>query len=149
MYSIPYRKCHAVYIGQIGRLLETRIREHKAAVKYAKCDVSAVADHVWNKHHEMDFPQVSILAQEQNQQQRCFLESWFIQTHTTINGEIGSLLPVYNCFVFLFVPYLSLLFCLSILSCMHSFVFSPPLVTLVFAFLGFHTLNSHCIPSCH
>ena len=60
VYSIPCKKCPAVCIGQTGRLLETRIREHKAAVKYAKCDVSAVADHIWNKQHQMDFHQVSI-----------------------------------------------------------------------------------------
>ena len=104
-YRIPCTVCPAVYIGQTGRLLEKRINEHKAAVKNAKCDVSAVADHVWNEQHQMNFQGVSVLAQEQNQKQRCFLESWFIQTHTTINRDMGSLLPVFGC---LFRFYLSL-----------------------------------------
>ena len=47
------------------------VREHKAA---AKCNVSAVADHVWNKQHQMDFHQVSILTHEQNQQQDLFYQ---------------------------------------------------------------------------
>ena len=36
-----------VYVGQTSRLLETRLSEHKAAVKHARTDVSAVAEHVW------------------------------------------------------------------------------------------------------
>ena len=97
VYSIPCTTCPAEYIGQTGRLLETRLSEHKAAVKHAKCDVSAVADHVWNHHHQMDFSNTSVLAQENNQHQRCLLESWFIRTRTTINREVGSLLPMYSC----------------------------------------------------
>ena len=86
-----------IYIGQTGRLLEKRINEHKAAVKNATRDVSAVADHAWNEQHQMNFQGVLILAKEQNQKQRCFLESWFIQTHTTINRDMGSFLPVFGC----------------------------------------------------
>ena len=97
VYSIPCTTCPAEYIGQTGRLLETRLSEHKAAVKHAKCDVSAVADHVWNHHHQMDFSNTSVLAQENNQHQHGLLESWFIRTRTTSNREVGSLLPVYSC----------------------------------------------------
>ena len=97
VYSIPCTTCTSVYIGQTGRLLEKRISEHRAAVKYAKCDVSAVAEHVWEKNHQMDFDGVSVLAQEQNQLRRCFMESWFIQTSNTINREAGSLASGYTC----------------------------------------------------
>ena len=46
VYSIPCTTCSAVYIGQTGRLLKTRLDEHRTAVKHAKCDTSAVAEHV-------------------------------------------------------------------------------------------------------
>ena len=46
VYSIPCRSCSKIYIGQTGRQLQTRINEHKAAIKHAKTNESAVADHV-------------------------------------------------------------------------------------------------------
>ena len=94
IYKIPCSVCPSVYIG---RLLETRVAEHKAAVKHAKCNESAVAECVWKEQHQMNFQGVSILSQEGYQQQRCFMEFWFIPTHNTMNREIGSLLPVYSC----------------------------------------------------
>ena len=62
-----------MYVGQAGRLLKTRIDEHKAAVKYGKSDVSAVAEHVWADKHDVDFQSVSILAWEPNIHQRLSL----------------------------------------------------------------------------
>ena len=137
VYKIPCSECPAVYIGQTGRLLETRIAEHKTAVKHARCDVSAVADHVWNKQHQMDFNEVSILAQEKNQQQRCYLESWFIQTNNTINREVGSLLPVYGCLFYFFTPLFIFPECLF-------FVF---LYSCVFLYFYFFIISiCSCIP---
>ena len=97
VYSIPCTTCPAVYVGQTSRSLETRLKEHKAAVRHAKTEVSAVAEHVWKENHQMDFQQASILAQEPDTCQRCLLESWFIQTEKhTINREVGSLAPDYR-----------------------------------------------------
>ena len=98
IYSIPCSACPKVYIGQTGRLLGTRLKEHRAAVKYAKTDVSAVSEHVWEKHHQMDFQSTKILARENNLHRRCLLESWFIQKqHNCMNREIGTLAPSYVC----------------------------------------------------
>ena len=96
VYCIPCQTCSDIYIGQTGRLLKTRIDEHKAAVKYAKSDVSAVAEHVWVQKHLVDFQSVSILAREQNLHQRLSLESWFIRKCSTFNREKGTLMPVYD-----------------------------------------------------
>ena len=97
VYSIPCTTCPAVYVGQTSRSLETRLKEHKAAVRHAKTEVSAVAEHVWKENHQVDFQQASILAQELDTCQRCLLESWFIQTEKhTINREVGSLAPDYR-----------------------------------------------------
>ena len=99
-----------MYVGQTSRSLETRLKEHKAAVSHAKTEVLAVAEHVWKENHQMDFQQASILAQEMDTCQRCLLESWFIQTDKhMINREVGSLAPDYRS-VFYF-----LIFCLLML----------------------------------
>jgi len=85
------------YISQTGRLLGTRLAEHRAAVKYAKTDVSAVAEHVWERQHSMNFDGTTILAQEHDVHRRCLLESWFIQRSSTINREVGPLPQLYRC----------------------------------------------------
>ena len=95
VYSIPCTVCSAVYIGQTSRSLETRMKEHKAAVKHAKIENSAVAEHVWQKNHQIDFNNVSILVQERNDHKHCSLESWHIQKQDTFNR--GPLPPVYRC----------------------------------------------------
>ena len=97
VYCIPCRTCSSVYVGQTGRLLKTRIDEHKAAVKYGKSDVSAVAEHVWVDKHDVDFQSVSVLAWEPDIHQRLSLESWYIRTLKTFNREIGVLDTKYNC----------------------------------------------------
>ena len=97
VYSIPCSSCPSVYIGQTGRCLGVRIEEHRAAIRHAQTEVSAVAEHVWVKHHQMDLKSTTILAQESNPQKRCFLESWFIQRHLCMNREIGSLVSIYKC----------------------------------------------------
>ena len=96
VYSIPCMTCSRVYIGQTGRLLGTRIKEHKAAVKHAKTEESAVAEHVWVDKHQMDFQSVSILAREPILRKRLTLESWFIRKSSTINREVGPLPPTYS-----------------------------------------------------
>ena len=64
LYSIPCRECSETYNGQTGHLLGTWLDEHRAAVKYAKTDVSAFAEHVWERQHTINFDDTTILAQE-------------------------------------------------------------------------------------
>ena len=80
-----------MYVGQTGRLLKTRIDEHKAAIKYGKSDVSAVAEHLWVDEHDVDFQSVSVLAWESDPHRRLSLESWYIKTLNTFNREKGVL----------------------------------------------------------
>ena len=62
MPRYPGDKGKQTYVGQIGWLLKTRVDQHKAAVKYGKSDMSAVAEHVWMYEHDVDFQSVSVLA---------------------------------------------------------------------------------------
>ena len=86
VYNIPSLSYPKSYISQTPQLLDTRVREHIAAVKKGETATSAVAE------HEMDFNNVTILARETNKDQRCCLESW----NSTINRELGTLPLVYN-----------------------------------------------------
>ena len=99
VYNIPCQVCPKSYIGQTSRTLKTRLGEHKAAVKKAQCETSAVAEHVWKKQHQMDWGNVTVITHESNQQKQCFLESWYIQRNRTMNRECGTLPLVYKCLV--------------------------------------------------
>ena len=75
VYSVPLQCCPAVYVGQTGQQLSTRLQEHKHAVKTADFNASVLAEHAWNKHHQIDWNRVSILTSESNQYCRLTLES--------------------------------------------------------------------------
>ena len=97
VYQIPCSSCSASYIGQTSRALDTRLKEHKKAVEKGDTSTSAVAEHVWLQGNQMDFKNSTILAQEADCHQRCYMESWLIQCNNTINRELGSLPSVYKC----------------------------------------------------
>ena len=90
VHRILCTSCSSAYVGQTSRTLEAHLKEHKAAVKHARTSLSAVADHVWTEHHQMDFSGTSVLARELHTHQRCMLEAWFIRKHSTLNiGRMG------------------------------------------------------------
>ena len=49
------------YIGETGRTLKTRVKEHLSACKYARFEISAVAEHAWQDGHCIDWEGVKIL----------------------------------------------------------------------------------------
>ncbi len=60
VYQIPCNDCEETYIGHSGRPLNTRVQEHRIAVR--KCSVSSgVADHTIKTGHEIDWDSVEII----------------------------------------------------------------------------------------
>ena len=55
IYSIPCKECEIKYIGETGRSLETRQKEHQRSVRLAKTKDSALAEHVYNNNHSIDW----------------------------------------------------------------------------------------------
>ena len=55
MYTIPCADCDGVYIGEPGRAMQTRKKEHMASVRLGKTDVSALAEHAWDNDHHVDW----------------------------------------------------------------------------------------------
>ena len=64
VYNITCLACPKWYIGQTAWLLDMRIKEHKVAVRKGETETSAVAEHVWEEQHQMDWSGTTILARE-------------------------------------------------------------------------------------
>ncbi len=82
VYSIKC-SCGQIYIGQTGRDLSERVKEHQRHCK--NCDTqSAVAEHVWNtindsENHEIKWGEAKIILRESRDFQRKIKESCVIK----------------------------------------------------------------------
>ena len=72
-----------------------QIKGQKRAVKCGSVDASAIAEHVWNEGHQVDWEAAGVLDACKYLYPRCLLESWHIQKHHTINRQRGALPTVY------------------------------------------------------
>ena len=88
VYSIPFVD-NSHYVGETGRLLHERIREHKRDTELARVDKSPVAEHVWKNEVQAEFGSCTILAQENNWYRRRVLEALWIRRQGTINRDCG------------------------------------------------------------
>ena len=52
VYQLPCSECESSYIGETKRPLETRLREHKAAIKRGEVQTSAVTERMWTNQHQ-------------------------------------------------------------------------------------------------
>jgi hypothetical protein len=78
VYAVSCRDCVADYVGETGRRLGTRIREHELDVKNKRSS-TALAEHCSDTGHIFDFPNARILHRNVNWHRRTFLEAWEIQ----------------------------------------------------------------------
>jgi hypothetical protein len=60
IYHIPC-KCGKVYVGQTGRTIETRLKEHRRHVRLNQPERSAVAEHSLTTYHRINFDSASKL----------------------------------------------------------------------------------------
>ena len=97
VYQIPCADCNKSYIGQTGRNLSQRIKEHQKAVATFNTDTSALAEHVLSKDHHIDWEKTSVIDQHPFTQTRCLVESWYINhIPNTLNRERGPLPEIYQ-----------------------------------------------------
>ena len=97
VYRIPCAEYPATYVGETKRKLCKRIDEHKRALRMCDCNASAVAEHVWNAGHHVDWSGVTILDLDQNLHRRLNLEACHIRMQPSpVNRDRGSLPPVYD-----------------------------------------------------
>ena len=58
VYQISCRDCNAVYVGETGRSVRTRKREHADAVKTLNIKKSALSQHVVDFDYRIDWANV-------------------------------------------------------------------------------------------
>ena len=89
IYQIPC-SCYMSYIGMSSRKISTRKREHIRSVKNGDFDKSAIAEHVRNTKHTIDFDCTKIIAKGANFYDLAIRESIEIFKHQNlINREKG------------------------------------------------------------
>ena len=94
---IPCGTCSKVYIGQTGRTLEHRLKEHKRALTSGNTAQSAVAEHAVEQNHVINWKEAKVMACHHHYRQRCALEGWHIREKArTMNHDDGPLLSVYD-----------------------------------------------------
>ncbi|BHF66464.1 hypothetical protein SprV_0200948100 [Sparganum proliferum] len=74
-HRIPCQNCPCNYTGQTGRMLGSRIHEHKLAARRGDV-LSQLAAHTYEMGHEFNFAAIKIVAHAGNQTGRELIEAW-------------------------------------------------------------------------
>ena len=90
VYSIPCAQCPRTYIGQTGRFLDVRLREHRRALKNGDLAASALAEYVFSCDYQVDLSKATVIDAHTHTQTRCMLESWH-NTNRAHSTETGAL----------------------------------------------------------
>jgi hypothetical protein len=92
VYSILC-ECGQVYIGQTGRSIYTRIKEHHQHIRLAHPDKSAVAEHSISRGHRNQLQNTKILSTQSRYMDRLIKEAIEIELHpNNMNREDGVVL---------------------------------------------------------
>ena len=92
-----YQFLSARYIGQTGRSLKRRLKEHRRALRNGDMAASALAEHAFTAGHGVDLSKAEVLDSNPYTATRCMLESWHIQRNESkLNREWGNLPEVYT-----------------------------------------------------
>jgi hypothetical protein len=76
-------ECGKVYVGQTGRSIETRCKEHMKHIRLDQPEKSAVAEHSANTGHQIDFSNITILDRTSGYMDRIVKEA----IHIRLNKE--------------------------------------------------------------
>ena len=86
VYRIPC-ECGEVYIGETGRNLTTRRKEHLDCCRKGQVEKSSVAKHAWEKDHRILWKGCILVAPVRNYYLRKVRKSIEILKHVTIQQE--------------------------------------------------------------
>jgi hypothetical protein len=88
VYVIPCRDCPETYVGQTGRPLVTRLKEHKSYVRHAKLG-SAVFNHISTRDHNIDWDSAKTVFPSGDFKKRLIVESTLIKHLPNFNLMSG------------------------------------------------------------
>ena len=80
IYSIPC-SCGEKYIGEIGRAINIRIKEHCVDIRHERIKKSAIAEHSQKTNHHICIEDAKVIAIEENYNRRRVREAIEIEKH--------------------------------------------------------------------
>ena len=90
MYKIDC-SCGRIYIGETGRSLKTRLKEHAADIKNDRSRTSALAEHSSKTKHHMCLEDARVIARKDNYHKRKIREATEIMKFPqNLNRDNGS-----------------------------------------------------------
>ena len=104
VYKISCKNCERVYVGETGRPLGVRIKEHRKEVDSitgiftraektraaSVCNKSAITDHVCNENHVIDWEKAKVIYRESDKSGRHMREAIWIRKTENMNRDWGS-----------------------------------------------------------
>ena len=88
VYEIPCKGCERSYVGETGRGIDVRLKEHRNDVKYHRMS-NAIVLHIEKCNHLPDWSETRILERNIQKQTRKTLEAAHIITRNTFNSRSG------------------------------------------------------------
>ena len=88
MCAIPCKGCDKSYVGETGRGVDVRLKEHRSDVKFHRTS-NAIVMHIEKCDHLPDRDRTRILAENVRKPTRKMLEAAHIITRNTLNSRSG------------------------------------------------------------
>lgn len=90
VYQLKCKTCDRVYVGETGRTIRMRIKEHSSAIRLGHHEKSAVVEHAV-QGHDINIGKPVILAREKHFKTRLFREALEIKKHrNNFNRDSGQ-----------------------------------------------------------
>ena len=82
VYEVQCADCDKLYVGQTGNSLDTRLNQHKATCHLFQMKKSALAQHMMEEDHNIDWTGAKVIAQETRWRHRLFEEAFHTQARS-------------------------------------------------------------------